>query len=97
MPYKKGNVKKGGRIKGTPNKFTGTVKEAVFNAFKQLQEDPKTDLMAFAKKYPREFYTIAAKLIPSELVGVDGKDLLPNITIVVKDESTRQALLNIKK
>lgn len=52
-----------------PGKITRTVKETVLNVFNQIQEDPKVKLEAFAKKYPRDFYNIAAKLIPTELSG----------------------------
>jgi len=73
-----------GREKGTPNKLTKTVKETVLNVFMDLQQDPKTSLTAFAIKYPKDFYQIAAKLIPTELTGDLGKD----ITIKVIYEGT---------
>lgn len=66
-PFKPGNP---GRPKGTPNKLTKTVKETVLQAFNKLQDDPSHNLDAFAKKYPRDFYTIAAKLIPTEVQAV---------------------------
>lgn len=56
-----------GRSKGTPNKLTKTVREKVLNVFNELQEDPKTCLLAWAKEEPTEFYKIASKLIPTEL------------------------------
>lgn len=64
--FKKGQ---GGRKKGVPNKLTSTVKETVLSVFQEIQGDPKVNLKAFAKKYPRDFYQIAAKLIPTELTG----------------------------
>lgn len=57
----------GGRPKGVKNKITTTVKGAVLDAFIKLQADSKNNLEAFAKKYPRDFYQIAAKLIPTEV------------------------------
>lgn len=57
----------GGRPPGVQNKLTRTVKEAVLEAFNNLQEDEHHNLDAFAKKYPRDFYNIAAKLIPTEI------------------------------
>lgn len=63
-PFKKGH---GGRPKGAKNKLTRSVKEMVKQVFDELQEDPKASLEAFAKKYPRDFYNIAAKLIPTEV------------------------------
>jgi hypothetical protein len=58
-----------GRPKGAENKLTKTVKETVLAVFNNLQEDPKNSLGAFAEKYPRDFYQIAAKLIPTEITG----------------------------
>lgn len=69
MPFKKGKVKTGGKVKGTPNKITKTVKETVLAVFNTMQDDPKVNLLAFGKKYPRDFYAIAAKLIPSEITA----------------------------
>lgn len=52
-----------------PGKLTKTVKETVLAVFNTLQTDPKNNLTAFATKYPRDFYAIAAKLIPTEITG----------------------------
>jgi hypothetical protein len=65
-PFKNGNT---GRKKGSQNKLTKTVKETVLSVFNKLQDDPKNNLTKFAEKYPRDFYNIAAKLIPTELTG----------------------------
>lgn len=69
MPFEKGKEKTGGREKGVQNHLTKTVKETVLEVFNKLQDDPKANLESFAKKYPREFYQIAAKLIPTEITG----------------------------
>jgi len=69
MPYPKGHKKMGGRTKGTPNALTKTVRETVLSVFQELQADPKHDLKAFAKESPRDFYQIAARLIPTEITG----------------------------
>jgi hypothetical protein len=58
-----------GRPKGATNKLTKTVKETVLAVFNEIQHDPKVKLSAFAKQYPRDFYQIAAKLIPTEVQG----------------------------
>lgn len=67
----KGRIVKGtgGRPEGAKNHLTTTVKEKVLSVFNDLQTDPKANLKAFAKKYPRDFYQIAARLIPTELTG----------------------------
>jgi hypothetical protein len=62
--FKPGNA---GKPVGTQNKLTRTVKETVLAVFNELQDDPKTSLQAFAVKYPRDFYQIAAKLIPTDV------------------------------
>lgn len=66
---------KGGRPKGTPNRLTTTVREGVLSTFNTLQSDPKNNLLAFATKYPRDFYNIASKLIPQEMVAVVDKNI----------------------
>ena len=66
--FKKGD-KRAGRKAGTKNKLTSTVKGTVLSVFNELQADPKHNLTAFAKKFPRDFYAIAAKLIPQEIKG----------------------------
>lgn len=66
--FKKGQ---GGRKKGTPNKLTKTIREKVLEVFNTLQDEPdgKSDLISWAKAKPGEFYPIAAKLIPTEMVA----------------------------
>jgi hypothetical protein len=56
-----------GRPKGTPNKLTKTVKDTVLEVFNELQKDPEFNLEAFGRKYPKDFYIIASKLIPTEV------------------------------
>ena len=83
--FQQGHEKKGGRKKGSVNKVTKTVKETVLAVFNTLQEDPKHSLEAFAKKYPRDFYPIAAKLIPTEVTAT--VEHLPKPVInISKDE-----------
>ena len=36
-------------------------------AFLELQKSEEHNLVSFAKKYPRDFYVIASKLIPTEV------------------------------
>ena len=70
MPKEDTQFKKGtapGRPAGVKNKLTRTVKETVLEVFNELQSDPKHSLEAFARKYPRDYYQIAAKLIPTEV------------------------------
>lgn len=58
-----------GKKKGTPNKVTKTVREKFLDVFNKLQEDETSPaaLVNWAQKNPREFYPLAAKLIPTEI------------------------------
>lgn len=68
MPFVKGKSgNPAGRPEGAISPYTATVKETVLRVFRELQTDPEHDLKAFAKKYPRDFHIIAAKLIPTEI------------------------------
>lgn len=58
-----------GRPKGATDKFNRTVRETVLSVFNDLQNDPKTSLKSFAETYPRDFYQMAARLIPLEITG----------------------------
>jgi hypothetical protein len=64
MGFKKGNP---GKPKGATNKITRTVKDLVFDVFNDIQSHPTANLKSFAESNPKEFYAIAAKLIPAEL------------------------------
>lgn len=52
-----------------PGRLNKTVKETVLAVFNDLQQDPKLSLSAFAKENTKDFYLIAAKLIPTEISG----------------------------
>lgn len=53
-----------------PGKLAKTVKETVLAVFNDIQDDKKANLLNFAKENPKEFYQIAAKLIPTEVSAV---------------------------
>ncbi len=83
-------VKGDGRPAGAVNKLTKTVKEAVLDAFNELQQDPNQNLAAFAKKYPRDFYAIAAKLIPTDMrasIVVEERKM-----IIIEDDDKSQPI-----
>lgn len=64
-----------GRKKGTPNKITGAVKQAVLEAFEAV--GGAEYLVRLADEQPRVFATLLAKCIPQEVTGAGGKDLIP--------------------
>ena len=70
MAFQKGHKLATGRPKGSENEATKqfkTVREVVLSTFHKLQDNPKVNLEQFAIDNPREFYAIAAKLIPTEI------------------------------
>ena len=69
---RKGHIKAGGRQKGTPNKTTATIREAIDLAFDGLGGVPA--LIEWASKNPTEFYKLWIKGLPNrtELTGRDG-------------------------
>ena len=62
--------RRGGRRKGTPNKVSGSVKEAVLETFMQL--GGVTHMAEWAGKNPGDFYRILARLLPREVTGEGG-------------------------
>jgi hypothetical protein len=62
--------KTGGRTKGTPNKSTAAVKDALTQAFDHL--GGVTALVEWGKKNATEFYKLWSKLLPQEVTGKDG-------------------------
>jgi hypothetical protein len=80
MAKAKGTEKSGGRVAGTPNKASGTVKAGVLDAFLRLKGSD--GMIAWAQSSPQalgDFYKIAARLIPTEVVGADGGPLIVEI------------------
>ncbi len=81
--------RRGGRSKGTPNKFNKQFKDLLTETIHALEDnsdkkedDPETGLLAWAKKHPTDFYRICSKLVPQEMVG----EFTGDITIrVVRD------------
>lgn len=71
MPFEKGKPKTGGRLPGTPNRFTGTFREAVQAVYDGL--GGHAGFLEWAKKNRSEYYRIASRLIPTEM-REGGKD-----------------------
>lgn len=76
--FKPGHPKMGGRQKGTPNKFSGELKQIVLNALEnarahgQGRQGAQEYLTHQAKQNPKTFLTLIAKLLPSQITGKDG-------------------------
>lgn len=83
LPKPKKGERPGGRQKGTPNKITKSMREAFMNAFNNAGGEEA--LAAFARRDRKTFYQICSKLIPVELVGKGGKNLIPPSVTLPKD------------
>ncbi len=81
--YKEGRKKEGGRVKGTPNKTTVALKEAIMNAFEKVGGEDY--LVIVAKKDPKTFCALLGKVLPAEIkanlniegtiaISIDGDD-----------------------
>jgi len=93
MGLKKGHKKVGGRVAGTPNKFTQTVKEVFSNVFNELQNDSKVNLKAWAKANPGDFYRLSIKLMPLEVDTSINKP--PQLVIYVDNEEQKKMIENL--
>ena len=94
MSLKKGHKKVGGRVAGTPNKFTQTVKEVFSNVFNELQNDSKVNLKAWAKANPGDFYRLSIKLMPLE-VAASVDTSVPQLIIHVDTEEQKKMIENL--
>jgi hypothetical protein len=76
--------KTGGRRKGTPNRVTSLVREAIESAAEEL--GGATRLAAWAKEDPsneRAFWaSIYPKLLPMQVTGSGDRDLLPPVPTI---------------
>jgi hypothetical protein len=79
VPSKKGE-KRGGRTKGTPNKTTKLLKEAILMAAELEGSDGKGKdqlvgyLRRLAKNYPKTFSVLLGRVLPLQITGkVEGE------------------------
>lgn len=80
-PFEPGNP---GKPKGAVTKTNKLVKDFVAEVFETLQnsdeaKQKKADLLGWAQDNPKDFYTIAAKLIPLQM-DIAGKVVHEHIT-----------------
>lgn len=73
--------KTGGRKKGTPNKFTASVKAAFEEAFDRM--GGVEALVSWAQSEPTEFYKLYSKLLPAEVRNSVNANVDGTISIVV--------------
>lgn len=79
--------KTGGRTKGTPNKLTASVKDAILAAFDQV--GGVQYLADTAVTHPVAFMSLLGRVLPvqQEHSGKDGAPLLPPVIQFVEDAS----------
>src|SRR6188472_4506923 len=70
-----GAPKTGGREKGTPNKLSSDVKAMVLAALDRAGGEDY--LLEQATANPKAFMSLLARIIPAQVTGADGKDLIP--------------------
>jgi hypothetical protein len=80
--FAKGNKLAGSR-KGRPNKSTASIKDAFVQAFDRL--GGVDALVKWGKTNPTEFYKQVTKLIPVEVTGKDGADLVQTVKVLIVD------------
>ena len=68
--------RRGGRAKGTPNKLTVAGKTAVVEAL-NAGDGAVAFFIQLKEEEPKTFATICGRLIPHELTGPEGRDLIP--------------------
>lgn len=82
--------KTGGRQKGTPNKATAAVKDALTEAFGELGGVPS--LVTWGRDQPGEFYKLWVKMLPQEIkadVAADVKATVRRIELVAVNPDGR--------
>lgn len=76
-------IKTGGRQKGTPNKVSGQLKDAILEAAKRAgggdQEGVIKYLQAQALANPAPFLSLIGKVLPMQVTGEDGGPVIVEI------------------
>ena len=71
-----------GRPKGVPNKTTTLLKDALLLAATEAGDgDMVAYLVKQAKENPGPFMGLLGKVLPMQLTGENGKDLVINVTV----------------
>jgi hypothetical protein len=108
MPYKKGNPKMGGRVKGTKNKKTVLLENFATSICKNGVKKFKTELNKLTGKpyvdaYLAIFEYVRPKLARSEITGKDGQEIKvveiikSNVDYSKLPEDILQQIINAKK
>lgn len=80
----KGTPRTGGRKKGTPNKLTRSIKEAIEASFEQVGG---ADYLArMADEQPAAYMTLLGKVLPTQIAANVEVIGMPSITLGVQPE-----------
>jgi len=85
IPAGEARPKTGGRAKGTPNKSTIAIREAVLQVFADLQHGSGGEnrhFLDWALGNPSDFYRLSAKLLPRQVTGEDGGPVITRVELV---------------
>jgi hypothetical protein len=74
--------KTGGRQKGTPNRFTGELKELILGALEEA--GGMAYLAEKAETHPGPFLALVGKVLPLQVQGDPDNPLLTGITVTFK-------------
>lgn len=69
--------RRGGRQKGTPNKTTAALKDAILNAFSTVGGE--SYLVTVAREDPKTFCALLARVLPLQVTGGEGGPLVVEI------------------
>ena len=73
--------KTGGRVKGSINKQSASVKQCIINAFEDI--GGVKNLAAWASENQTEFYKLWGRMIPHEVTGAGGDDIKITVKKIV--------------
>ena len=82
---KKGTSKTGGRKKGSLNKSTVAMKDAMLSVFADLQAEAggrNGHFLGWARDNSTDFYKLASRLLPLQVTGEDGGPVVTRIELV---------------
>jgi hypothetical protein len=75
MAAPKGTQPPGGSRKGAPNKVTADVKAMILGALQTVGGERY--LVTQARKNPKSFLSLLGRIMPMQVTGAEGRDLIP--------------------
>lgn len=81
--------KTGGRQKGTPNKSSAALKDAILNAFEEV--GGQSYLVTVANEDPKTFCVLLGKVLPTQLTGENGGPIqTEDVTMLTPEEKSQR-------